>query len=160
MSTRANIVIKETYSYKDEAGKQVNEVSKLFFYRHSDGYPEGAMPTLNIFMDWLRAGKIRTDLQQGSGWLILLGAMEYNSLPDFKLQKPWKDGAHPYGDTDTIQPPKDWKCGAIEPTTCIHGDIEYLYVIDLNKKEIKCYRDWTDEGEGKGSEIELKAVTA
>jgi hypothetical protein len=30
----------------------------------------------------------------------------------------------------------DWKCGAYEPTTGIHGDIEYLYVVDLAAKEI------------------------
>lgn len=142
MSTRANIVIKE--------GNQ-----KLFFYRHSDGYPEGAMPTLSIFMDWLKSGKIRTDVQQGSGWLILLGAMEYNTLPKFEIEKPWREGAKGYGKVESIQAPEDWKCGAYEPTTGIHGDIEFLYVIDLAKKEISCFRDWTDEGEGKGTPVDL-----
>lgn len=160
MSTRCNIVIKETFNYKNENGKQISETTKLFFYRHSDGYPEGAMPVLNIFMKWLKDGKIRADVQQGSGWLILLGAMEYNTLPKFETQEPHFKGGKRYGNTDTIQDPEDWKCGSIEPTTCIHGDIEYLYVIDLNKKEIECYEDWTEEGEGKGIPIDLKTVTA
>jgi hypothetical protein len=29
----------------------------------------------------------------------------------------------------------DWKVGAYEPTTSIHGDVEHIYVIDLVKKE-------------------------
>ena len=33
MSTRANIILKDSYD-------------KLYFYRHCDGYPEGVAPTL------------------------------------------------------------------------------------------------------------------
>ena len=57
MSTRANIIIKEDWSYKDDKGKTKKGSDKLIFYRHSDGYPSGAMPTLNIFMKWLKDGK-------------------------------------------------------------------------------------------------------
>ena len=67
MSTRANIIIKD-------------EHSQLIFYRHSDGYPEGALPTLNKFMDWVKAGKIRDNVDQASGWLILIGAQEYDTV--------------------------------------------------------------------------------
>ena len=129
MSTRANIIIKE--------GSE-----KLFFYRHSDGYPECTMPSLNIFLKWLKDGKIRADVMQGSAWLILLGAMEYNTIPKFET----KDG---YAKIETISDPADWKAGAYEPTLGIHGDIEFLYIIDLSTKTIKCYSDWTDEGVGK-----------
>ena len=93
MSTRANVVIKTQHD-------------KLWFYRHSDGYPEGAMPTLQKFIGWVREGK--------SG----------------------------YAKLDTIKDLPDWKVGSIEPTTRIHGDIEYLYVIDLDKKTISCYDDF------------------
>lgn len=155
MSTRCNIVVKETYNYKNEKGKEITQCNKLFFYRHSDGYPEGTMPILTIFMRWLKEGKIRADVQQSTGWLILLGAMEYNTIPKFEIEKPRFEGGKSYGDIDTIQEPLDWKCGSIEPTTCIHGDIEYLYVIDLNKKEINCFKDWTEEGEGKGIPVQL-----
>lgn len=122
MSTRANIVLTE--------GNQ-----KLIFYRHSDGYPEGTLPTLNIFLKWLKDGKIRTDLHQSAGWLIVLGAIEYNTIPKFEASEPNKYG---YSDVpiETIQEPKDWKVGSIEPTTCIHSDIQFLYTIDIVKKEI------------------------
>jgi len=129
MSTRANIILKESYSYKDAEGKIINKSNELIFYRHSDGYPEGTLPTLNKFMDWLKSGKIRNDLMQCSGWLILLGAMEYNTIPKY-------DNTTDYPDIDTISDPKDWKAGAYEQTTGIHGDIEWLYTIDLNKKEL------------------------
>lgn len=138
MSTRCNIIIKEG----DD---------KMFFYRHSDGYPEGVAPTLNMFMEWLRNGKIRDNISQGAGWLIALGAMEYNSLPSYKASK--DEGYGSYAELDSIKPPTDWKVGAYEPTTAIHGDIEYLYIIDLAAKTLKGYESWTDEGEGKGKEI-------
>lgn len=147
MSTRANIVLTEKWG---------NKTSKLFFYRHSDGYPEGTMPTLNVFMKWLKSGQIRNNLSQSAGWLILLGAIEYNTLPEYKTEKPHFDGAKGYADINTIQSPHDWKCGAYEPTTSIHGDIEYLYIIDVTNKTLECFEDWTAKGEGKGTPVDLK----
>ena len=60
MSTRANIVIKDEYS-------------ELWFYRHSDGYPEGTLPTLTEFLDAVKAGLIRNNVSQAAGWLIIIG---------------------------------------------------------------------------------------
>jgi hypothetical protein len=112
MSTRCNIVLTETYEKK---------TTKFWLYRHSDGYPEGALPTLLTFMDWLESGKIRNNIDQSAGWLIVLGHLEY-------------------------RPEMGWKVGAIEPTTWgMHGDIEYLYTIDLTKKTLTCQsvtHDW------------------
>ena len=105
MSTRANI-------------KVVDEFDELWFYRHSDGYPEGAMPTLEKFLDLVRSGKIRDNLGQACGHLIVLGRQEY-------LEKDLLNNKY-----------MDWKVGAIEPTTGQHGDVEYLYTIDLVRKTI------------------------
>lgn len=105
MSTRANIIVKDG---SDE----------LIFYRHSDGYPEGAMPTLEKFLDMIKSGQLRDNVGQAAGWLIILGREEYGEA---RL-------------TDSLG--YSWKVGAIEPTTGIHGDIEFLYVIDLTKKTI------------------------
>lgn len=114
MSTRANIVIKDDYDY-------------LIFYRHSDGYPDGVRYTINYFMDLVKEGKIRKDASQAAGWLVLIGAKEYNtSLELHELTKVNHSS---------------WKVGAYEPTTCIHGDIEYLYVVDIGykKEKVECY---------------------
>lgn len=66
MSTRAGIVL------IDESG------DTLHFYRHSDGYPKGTMPTLRKFLNLVKKGQIRDNVSQAGGWLVLIGAMEYN----------------------------------------------------------------------------------
>lgn len=103
MSTRANVKI--TDSFGDE----------LWFYKHSDGYPESTMPTLEKFLAKVKSGKIRDNAMQASGWLVVMGNEEHKEI-DPQLMS--------------------WKVGAYEPTTGIHGDIEYLYHIDLEKKTI------------------------
>jgi hypothetical protein len=117
MSTRANVFLFNEWG--DEAG--------LWFYRHCDGYPEGLLPSLKIFCDWVQEGKIRDNPSQSGGWLILIGASEYET--DFE----------PSGDAFS-----GWKCGAYEPTFGEHGDIEFLYRVDLENKviTIRCY--WND----------------
>jgi hypothetical protein len=82
MSTRANILIKD-------------ECDELWFYRHSDGYPTGCLPTLAKFMSWVKDRKIRSNVGQSAGWLIVIGKEEYES-----------EGLN-----------SDWKVGAYEPTT-------------------------------------------
>lgn len=143
MSTRANIIIKETWKYTDRKGVNQTGESKLYFYRHSDGYPSGTMPTLRKFINLVKAGTIRDNVSQAAGWLILLGAAEYKSVSPraFTISEKDKKAMPKYR---LMQPdyktnyfkPKDWKVGAYEPTDGIHGDIEYLYIIDLTKKKI------------------------
>jgi hypothetical protein len=132
MSTRCNIII------KDEYGDQ------LIFYRHSDGYPRGALPTLKQFMQWVKDEHIRDNVNQASGWLILIGAKE-NEMEYLG------NGKHQKKKSLTEPNPKDdfsgWQCGAYEPTSCIHGDIEYLYTLDLNKQTILVQRanNWDEK---------------
>lgn len=111
MSTRANIVVKD--------GRE-----KLIFYRHSDGYPEGTMPLLEKFLNEIKIGNIRDNIGQSAGWLIEYGRREMIEFEN-EMKKQGFDNSM-YG----------WKVGFIEPTTCIHDDIEYLYTIDLKNKKI------------------------
>jgi len=101
MSTRANVKMLDSYN------------TELWFYRHSDGYPEGTLPTLKQFMRRVERNQYRNNVQQAGGWLIFIGYEEYKEY----------------------QP--DWKVGAYEPTTQQHGDIEYLYEVDLKEMEIR-----------------------
>ena len=112
MSTRANIVV-------------TDGINKLWFYRHSDGYPEGVMPLLEKFMNAVKDGTIRDNVQQAAGWLILLGAEEHGVKADFTSFSSYLGTRR-----------KDWKCGSIEPTNGQHGDIEYLYTLDLKAQTI------------------------
>ena len=125
MSTRANIIIKDQYD-------------TLIFYRHSDGYPEGAMPLLEKFMQWIKQDTIRNNVSQSAGWLTLLGSMEYLKENGDPFE-PGKQSEYSHS---------GWKAGSIEPTTEIHGDIEYLYVLDLEKKKIETHKLGWDSKKG------------
>ena len=103
MSTRANVTITDEYD-------------TLWFYRHSDGYPSGTLPTLQKFCNLVLDGDIRDNTSQASGWLISIGQTEYSG----------QSTGHGV----------NWKVGAYEPTVGMHGDIEFLYNIDLEKKTI------------------------
>ncbi len=125
MSTRANIILKD--------GDR-----QLFFYRHSDGYPEGVLPTLNKFCNWIKSGAIRNNLSQSSGWLILLGAMEYKTVPPSAFVSNGKSKFGANEDYDLhFENPEDWKVGAYEPTLSIHGDIDYLYTVNIYDGSLK-----------------------
>ena len=112
MSTRCNIVVK--------SGRE-----KLIFYKHSDGYPKHTMPILDTFLSMVKDGIIRDSVCQSAGWLIELGRQH--------MIKERAEFLKTFPDSKNYS---DWKVGYIEPTTCIHGDIEYLYTIDLVKKTI------------------------
>ena len=108
MSTRCQVIIKDEYA-------------QLWFYRHCDGYPEGTLPTLKKFLSWVIDRRIRDNVEQSAGWLVMLGAQEY-SVGD----EPGHDIAI-----------SGWKVGAYEPCTPVrHDDIEYLYTIDLQAKTL------------------------
>lgn len=114
MSTRANIILKQ--------GKEL-----LYFYRHSDGYPECTGEDLKEFVELYKSRKIREDISQSAGWLIIRGHWEYKV--ENKALGPIPN------DNDRFN---SWKVGAYEPTTALHGDIEYVYIIDLEAKTLTC----------------------
>lgn len=111
MSTRANIKV------TDGSGDQ------LWFYKHSDGYPDGTMPLLETFLERVKKGQYRDNVGQASGHLIILGRLDLEESWDKFNEGKWPTHY-------------EWKVGTIEPTTEQHGDIEWLYTIDLKKKEI------------------------
>ena len=117
MSTRANI-------------RLTDACDKIWFYKHSDGYPSGVEKLLIKFGKWVKEGKIRDNVQQAGGWLIVLGIEDLSRI----LGKDAKCLPEPEGKKDCF----GWKVGSIEPTTGQHGDIEYLYLIDLEEKTITC----------------------
>lgn len=103
MSTRANIIITDQHG------------TKLYFYRHSDGYPESTGVDLKWFCEGYQK-HMRDDAMQSAGWLVL-------------------HGAGPSGDPHNERCNKfrgyEWKVGDYEPTDALHSDVEYIYVIDL-----------------------------
>lgn len=132
MPKGANIILSETHSYNSKNGRTITKTKQLFFYRQSDGNPERVLPVLRVFMKWIMEGKLRNNLSQCAGWLTILGAIEYNNIPKYLYFKE-KLG---YAELNTILMPRIWKCGGFEPTTGIHGEIEYLYEININNLEL------------------------
>lgn len=116
MSTRANIKVTDSFG------------RELWFYKHSDGYPEGTMPLLEQFLSKVKSGTIRDNAFQASGWLIMIGHNDF-----------WDDIMTTYSEDDRARMLKiyNWKVGSIEPTDSMHGDIEWLYIVDLETKEIE-----------------------
>ena len=106
MSTRANITIKD-------------QNDQLFFYRHSDGYPECCGEDLKEFVQGYVKGIMRHNVMQSAGHLIVRGHNEYKN-----------DGL--------LSGHNSWQVGAYEPTTEMHGDVDYVYEINLSTKTITC----------------------
>lgn len=96
-----------------------DEYDKQWFYRHSDGYPKVTATSLKTFIKWLTEGRIRDNVLQGASWLIIIGNTEYDGMKE---------------PVDSFY---GWKVGAYELTSDIHGDIEYLYKINLKNKTVK-----------------------
>lgn len=121
-----------------------------YFYRHSDGYPKGTMPTLTKFMDWVKEGRIRNNVEQAAGWLVVIGAEEelasYPKLADRKKYLDRGVWSEPGGPNASY----GWKHGSYEicPDGGQHGDLEYRYVVDLANKTITAQHRlgiWTHE---------------
>lgn len=64
-------------------------VSELYFYKHQDGTPTEVLPVLEKFLSLVEQGKIRDDVEQASGWLIVFGRKE-DVTP--RLGMEWKVG--------------------------------------------------------------------
>jgi hypothetical protein len=111
MSTRANVIIKDKHT-------------ELYFYRHSDGDPGCTGESLQEFVKGYTTKKFRLDAMQSSGWLVIQGQSELKA----------DDTGYDYGKI------MGWKVGYYEPTNQIHGDVEYIYVIDLNKLTLSCHK--------------------
>lgn len=113
MSTRCQVILTD--------GRQ-----RLWYYRHCDGYPSGVKKTLDKFCKMLKEGKIRSNVEQGGGWLVVLGRNEYA-----RVRRESKKAGYTGS---------DWQVGAYEPCACAapHGDIEYLYEVDMTRA---CWRE-------------------
>jgi len=111
MSTRAVIVLRD-YSQHE-----------LRFYKHGDGGPSDTLPTLEKFLDWVETRRIRSNLQQAAGWLVILGNTELGGFrepnPDDKFMG-WK--------ASIFEPMPDYDSG---------DDARFQYIIDLEKKTIE-----------------------
>lgn len=111
MSTRSNIVIKKL-------NKETNELDYCQLYHHHDGYPEGVGAELQEILNEV-LGKSKEEQAEILATPLSLG--NYIEILDTSYENETR--------TDDLNGRKLW----------LHGDIEYLYTIDLDKKTITCY---------------------
>ena len=149
MSTRCQIEFSSIW----ENDKKEKKTESILVYRHSDGYPEGAIPDLKNFLKWL-GGRIE-DLEYTAANFI------YWSKRNFEeryYNTDWGGGKNKKWSI-----PQDFNSilligfGICEKDS-FHGDIEYFYTVITNltiknclsrshKTEIKCFKVPFKEGD-------------
>ncbi len=121
MGTRASIRIKDQFG------------CELWFIRPYDGFPGHTMPSLQRLMGWVRAGHLRDCASEASTWLILLGIRSHVSGLAAQVKGYSKD-------VTQMEPlTHDRDVGSYQVTNMRHGDIDYLYELDLSLCTIACY---------------------
>lgn len=103
MSTRCQIAIKDG-----------NGLHSIKIYKHSDGYPNGVLPTLKPFVKNFVA-------QRGPDIEYCLAQI----VRRFAIKE--------YSDYNGIEPIPAYRYVGWGIDTELHGDIEYLYVVDLSQ---------------------------
>lgn len=122
MSTRCNVIIKDDYD-------------KIFFVRYCDGDPIGVLPSLKKFMLWIQNGNIRNNAIQAAGWLILIGAKEYENVyvggGNWKKKETITEPYEINNKTEGLLSNYGWQCGAYDIVPALTKNIEYIYTLDL-----------------------------
>ena len=109
----------------------VDQYTTVLFYRHSDGYPDGVQASLDRFCDLIEKQRIRNNVSQAGGWLVIIGNQEYEVGPE------------PGHDLNI----SGWKVGAYEPIDHFPWDLEWLHIVDVHNatwRSVEIYR-----GDGK-----------
>lgn len=90
-----------------------------WFYRHWDGYPDGAMPAIRAFMKAVEEGRVRRNADQAGAWFLIITNAHEGQLKPEHINN--AHGPSDHNDLLLIQ-------------TCQkerHGDIEFFYTIDM-----------------------------
>ena len=131
MSTRCQLRFTETDS---------DRVAQI--YRHSDGYPRSVLPLLEILenqQELLRETGTQRDASYAAAQFILVDKLQYITHTTESKNETYSN----WPDTiDSVLDPEAWNQvdatptyllghGVEDPSCGIHGDEEYLYVIEL-----------------------------
>jgi len=103
------------------------EGADVLFYKHSDGYPDGVLPTLE---DVVAKFKTARGFFDGAYLLARIGQrfMNDSQASHTAIRKEWAEQGMKVSATD------DFDVTGYGYDTEIHGDIEYLYTV---------HEDWT-----------------
>ena len=145
MSTRSQLRFVQENRHENEDGETISTRRVAQVYRHSDGYPEGVLPTLAqlqalqdetgterdpsyvasnfIFLNKLQGMGLYLDRDGGFGGSL--------SIEDIEAVLVKNDVS---GLSTLEQPHFLLGYGVEDPESGIHGDEEYLYVVELPKR--------------------------
>lgn len=112
MSTRSQITI---------------EGQPIYFYKHSDGYPEGVLPTLEPFVAHFFKHRGYDPVYFIARLCMAFGEAERRSNEEFAANRLAR-GQAPFDYDD------ECSCLGYGLDLEIHGDIEYLYVVSAKGK--------------------------
>lgn len=116
MSTRAQIKIKDY---------------PVMIYKHSDGYPEGVLPTVKPYMR-----KFVNNRGNDKEYAIARLMMHFGVVDKEWREKMHRENPNMFSEESFV---------GYGLTTELHGDIEYLYIIDLEIKSIEVVDVWAEE---------------
>jgi hypothetical protein len=141
MSTRAQVAF---YGNIEQPLKKWDAL----IYKHSDGYPEGVLPELEVFATDFNAKRGLSDSEYASAWYLMFLYKQH-----MKMAEDWsKDHAKEIADPSRAFPElKDFGLYSGNGVSKqIHGDIEYFYAVYPNR--IEAYDlSWDDQAFGLGS---------
>ena len=102
---------------------------RIYLYHHHDGYPEGVGALLADYLGEMKPWQIKQNPIEIANHLVKHG------IP--YMGRDWKTGE-----------PKERVDDEYEITTGIHGDIEYLYVLNCKAGSLHCYAvGWDDQND-------------
>ena len=126
MSTRCQLAI-----YPDEKSKI--ESAEVFIYKHSDGYPEGVIPTIMPFLNWFEQNRGISDESYCTARLVAhLVLCNDNTVRKFKSKE-----TSPV--TDFVD------CLGFGVDTTLHGDIEFFY--HISPKMVQVFKTDSDDAD-------------
>ena len=100
---------------------------RIYLYHHHDGYPEGVGALLADYLGEMKPWQIKQNPIEIANHLVKHG------IP--YMGRDWKTGE-----------PKECVDDEYEITTGIHGDIDYLYVLNCKAGSLRCYAvGWEDK---------------
>ena len=113
---------------------------RVYLYHHHDGYPEFVGACLADFLGEMQPWQIRRQAF-GIANKLIKGAIRY-------------EHKNLYTGKREVKADDEY-----EVTSGIHGDIEYLYVINCKAGTLRCYAVyWSDRGEDNDYEVNLRKV--
>lgn len=135
MTTRAMIMITENKNMQDI--EEEIEDTDIFLYVHADGYPEALGEEIKEFLTYEGAKNLMGDKEYMYAWLLKKIMDDYvKSMIDFDKE----NSLYGLDEDNPLPTMKNFNGYGISSE--MHGDISYLYVIDMASECLHVYENY------------------